>query len=427
MTESKKINNTHNPRQTHRRYPSFELRLSVLAAIDYADGNSIRARIRSVSERTFTDTQTNTTYRFTWRTISTWLYRFKKNGMTSLDNKTRSDKNTYRKIQVNELAEALNECLPHFSKNKTGTIPKLSLYRHLLKQNYFQRSQLSPTTFYRMVRENELLKSEQVEKLRHSFAMQFANELWQADTLYGPSILQSDGTWRKTFLIAFIDDASRVVTHAEFFYRDNTDNMIDAFRTALFKRGKPQRLYFDNGSNYTSKEILQACVRLNIILSHAPIRDGAAKGKIERFFRGFRDRFLVQHIHFASLESLNSLTHDWIENEYNSKPHTGIQMIPIDRFTLDRDRLVFLTDDEYTEEIFFIEEQRKVSKTNVFSINSQQYECPVDLREKTIQVRYDRTRRHRFVVYFNDKRMGEAQLLNPHFHANRRKPAGAVS
>lgn len=66
------------------------------------------------------------------------------------------------------------------------------------------------------------------------------------------------------------------------FYRDNTACMIEVFRTALFKRGKPERLYFDNGANYSSKEILQACVRLDIHLSHSPIRDGAAKGKIER-------------------------------------------------------------------------------------------------------------------------------------------------
>jgi transposase InsO family protein len=58
-------------------------------------------------------------------------------------------------------------------------------------------------------------------------------------------------------------------------------------------------------SNYTSKEILQACVRLDIRLSHAPIRDGAVKGKIERFFRGFRDRFLVTHQSFESLAQLN--------------------------------------------------------------------------------------------------------------------------
>ncbi len=304
--------------------PPFELRLRVLSAVDYAPGQSIRERIKHVADRTFRDEQTHCEYTFTWRTISTWLYRFKKRGITTLDNKTRADRNTYRKIKLNELAEALNDIIPTLSKNKGGTTPKMTLYRQLLKKNYFQRSQLSQTSFYRMVRENNLLNVEQTQKLRRSFAMQFVNELWQADTMYGPSIKQADGKWRKTFLIAFIDDASRVITHGEFFYRDNTDNMIDAFRTALFKRGKPERLYFDNGSNYTSKEILQACVRLDIHLSHAPVRDGAAKGKIERFFRGFRDRFLVQHLEFKSLDELNDKTQDWIENDYNSKHHSGI-------------------------------------------------------------------------------------------------------
>lgn len=409
-----------NQNQRYKK-PPLELRLRVLSAVDYAPGNSIQARIQKVSEQTFVDEQTGRDYQFTWRTISTWLYRFKKRGITTLDNKTRADKNSYRKININELSEAINDILPTLSKNKVGCIPKLMLYRQLLKKNYFQRSQLSQTTFYRMVRENNLLDFEKTKKLRHSFAMKYANELWQADTMYGPSLQQTDGSWRKTFLIAFIDDASRVITHGEFFYRDNTENMIDAFRTALFKRGKPARLYFDNGSNYTSKEILQACVRLDIHLSHAPIRDGSAKGKIERFFRGFRDRFLVQHLSFETLDDLNNKTQAWIEDEYNSQTHSGIQMIPLDRFNLDHSRIQFLTDDEYTEEVFFIEENRKVSKTNVFSINSQKYECPVDLREKTIQVRYDRTRRNRFVVYFKDKRMGDATLLDLHFNAHQKR------
>jgi transposase InsO family protein len=399
--------------------PPLEMKLRVLSAIDYAPGNSIRERIKSVSQRTFRDEISVRDYRFTWRTIETWLYRFKKHGITAMDKKTRSDKNSYRKIQLNELAEAINDILPTLRFNKTGVIPKMALYRKLLEQNYFARSQLSQTSFYRMVRENDLLDIEQTKKLRQSFSMQFANELWQADTMYGPSIKQADGQWKKTFLIAFIDDASRVITHGEFFYADNTDNMLDAFKSALFKRGKPQRLYFDNGANYKSKEILQACVRLDIHLSHAPVRDGAAKGKIERFFRGFRDRFLTQHLNFESLDSLNDKTHHWIENHYNTQYHSGIQMIPLDRFNLDRERLKFLTDDEVTEEIFFVEASRKVSKTNVFSINNQKYECPVDLREKKIQVRYERTRRDKFIVYFNEQRMGEATLLNLHFNAQR--------
>ena len=404
---------------TQHKIPPLEIRLSVLSAVDYAPGDTIRARIQSVATRTFVDKRTDKVYQFTWRTISTWLYRFKKYGITTLDNKTRQDKNTYRKIQPNELGEAINEILPTIGRSKNGSIPKMALYRLLLKRNYFQRSQLSQTSFYRMMRDNALLNLEQSKKLRHSFAMQFANELWQADTMYGPSIKQSDGKWRKTFLIAFIDDASRLITHGEFFYNDNTVNMCDAFRTALFKRGKPQRLYFDNGSNYTSKEIFQACVRLDIHLSHAPIRDGAAKGKIERFFRGFRDRFLVENKDFTSLEQLNEQTHHWIENDYNNQTPSAIAMTPLDRFTLDHTRLIFLYNDDATEEVFFIEENRKVSKTNVFSINSTKFECPVDLREKTIDVRYNRRVRDKFIVYFNGKRMGQATPLDLHFNSQR--------
>ncbi len=400
---------------------SFELRLQVLNAVFNAPGNTMRQRIKSAADKTFLDAQANQSYRFTWRTISTWLYRHQKNGITTLENKTRSDKDCYRKVQVNQLAEAIHEVLPTLAHNKVGVIPKSVLYRVLLQRNLFTRSQLAPTTFYRMLRTHQLLDEQVVQKKRMSFAMQFANQLWQADTLYGPAIKQPDGQWKKTFLIAFIDDASRVITHAEFFYRDNTENMVLAFRSALYKRGKPERL-FDNGANYASKEILQACVRLDIHLSHAPIRDGAAKGKIERFFRGFRDRFLTMHPQFASLEQLNRLTHEWVEGEYNSKPHSAIGMTPIDRFNLDRNRVKFLADDAFSAEVFFVEEGRKVSKTNVFSINSQRYECPVDLREKTVQVRYDRMRRDSFIVYFDGHRMGPATVLDLHANARLRMP-----
>ncbi len=97
-------------------------------------------------------------------------------------------------------------------------------------------------------------------------------------------------------------------------------------------------------------------------------------------------------------------------------------MTPIDRFTLDYSRIQFLDHDEYTEEVFFVEQTRKVSKTNLFSINSQKWECPVDLREQSIQVRFDRNNKNRFIVYFNDKRMGEASPVNLVYHANLRKP-----
>jgi hypothetical protein len=73
---------------------------------------------------------------------------------------------------------------------------------------------------------------------------------------------------------------------------------------------------------------------------------------------------------------------------------------------------VFLTDHDYADEVFFVEETRKVNKTNLFSLNGQRLECPVDLREKTITVRFDRTRRDTYIVYLNDRRIGPAHPVN---------------
>ncbi len=66
--------------------------------------------------------------------------------MTSLETKTRADKCAQRKVQVGELAEAINEVLPTLSANKVGHIPKSTWYRCLLERNDFTRQQLARTT-----------------------------------------------------------------------------------------------------------------------------------------------------------------------------------------------------------------------------------------------------------------------------------------
>ncbi len=74
-------------------------------------------------------------------------------------------------------------------------------------------------------------------------------------------------------------------------------------RAALYKRGVPESLYVDNGSIYTCKEITQICARIGCLLCHAPIRDGAAKGKIERFFRTVRESFLTRALDLSSVDA----------------------------------------------------------------------------------------------------------------------------
>ena len=194
-------------------------------------------------------------------------------------------------------------------------------------------------------------------------------------------------------LIAFIDDASRVLCHGQFFFEENVDTLVQAIRAAFYKRGVPEQLLVDNGSIYSCQEITLICARVGCLLRHTAVRDAAAKGKIERFFRRVRDQFLVRKLDLASLEILNRQFSHWVENDYNAVPHDAIGMKPIDRFGIDLARVRFLAPSEHNDELFYAEAARKVKKDNTFSFLGRRYETPVDLRDKEIQLRHDRRRR----------------------------------
>lgn len=392
--------------------------MRVLGAIDMAEGNSIQARIKAVSQMPFTDEEG---YRrqFTWRTIQTWYSRYQKHGLTVMENKSRSDKGKTRKVKPEDIAEALQAVLP-----KVHGAPKKSvLYRLCIEQGLLNRSQVARTTFYRLVNTFELLKAESQSsnKMRLAFAKAHANEMWQADTLYGPYV-QHQGAPVQTRLIAFIDDASRVCCHGQFFLAENVDTLIEALRAAFYKRGVPQCLYVDNGSIYTSREIIQICARVGCLLAHTPVRDGAAKGKIERFFRTVRDQFLLLKLDLSSLEELNRQFTHWVEEQYNAAPHSILGMPPLDRFALDRNRVRFLPPNQANDELFFVQEDRQVRLDNTFSFQSVRFEAPRHLPERTIQVRFQRKApTQRVIVYYKGERMGQARPLNP--VANDRKPS----
>jgi hypothetical protein len=252
--------------------------------------------------------------------------------------------------------------------------------------------------------------------------MKYANQLWQADTMFGPYVDTGMSSGRKqTKLIAFIDDASRVLCHGEFFFEENVDTLVRTLRAAFYKRGVPEQLLVDNGSIYCCQEITLICARVGCLLRHTPVRDAAAKGKIERFFRRVCDQFLVHKLDLSSLETLNRQFTPWVENDYNALPHDAIVMKPIDRFGIDLARVRFLAPSEHNDELFYAEAVRKVKKDNTFG--GRRYETPVDLRDKQIQIRYDRHRQDTaaVVIYSKGQRLGVARLLDAVANGLRRR------
>jgi transposase InsO family protein len=399
--------------------PTAYLKMRVLGAIDMAEGKTIRERIKTVSQMGFPDEE-GLSRQFTWRTIQTWYSRYQKHGVTVMENKPRSDKGKIRKVNLETVAAAVQTVLPKLHHR----IPRLSvLYRLCIEEGLLTRCQIAPNTFRRVVKQYDLLKTdlESTNKVRLAFSKAHANDMWQADTLFGP-YLQHDGSPIQTRLIAFIDDASRVCCHGQFFFNENVDTLIQAIRAAFYKRGVPASLYVDNGSIYTSKEIIQICSRVGCLLHHTPVRDGAAKGKVERFFRTVRELFLCRRLDLSSLDSLNRQFMLWVEEQYNAQKHSILEMTPLERFALDRSRIRYLPPNQANDELFFVEEERHVRADNTFSFKSKRFEAPRHLPERTIHIRFQRSEPLiRLVVYYKGERMGEARLLDA--VANDRKPA----
>lgn len=263
-------------------------------------------------------------------------------------------------------------------------------------------------------------QSESANRRRLAFAKAHANDMWQADTMYGPYVHHGNGMVQSK-LIAFVDDASRLCVHAQFFPAENVDTLIEAISCAFYKRGVPESLYVDNGSIYTSKEIIQICARVGCILTHTPVRDGAAKGKVERYFRRVRDQFLCREQDISSIDALNRSFSQWVEESYNATHHSVIGMSPLDRFALDRRRIRYLPPNEVNEELFFVEEDRVVRTDNTFSFKNRRYEAPRHLPNRKIQVRFSRNSpEQKVVVYYKAERMGLARPVD--FTENDRKP-----
>ena len=216
------------------------LKMRVLGAIEFAPGNSIKKRIEHVSQQVFVD-EHDRALQFTWRTIQTWYSRYKKDGITAMQPKLRADRGQPRKVAPELLLDAIEQVLPSFHGKPTNNT---AVYRACVERGLLRPELVARTTFCRMFKQFDLLKPDKQsqDKRRLAFAKAHANDMWQADTMYGPYV-QNGSKRTQTRLIAFIDDASRVCCHGEFFLAENTDTLIKALRSALYKLGVPDCMY----------------------------------------------------------------------------------------------------------------------------------------------------------------------------------------
>lgn len=320
------------------------------------------------------------------RTLRRYVAAFKRQGFAALLPKERKDKGSCKAIPAEalKLAVELRQELPARSAQRVQQLLASEGYR------------VARSTLERYLRLQGLsgreLKASQKQVMSRRFNRVGRNTLWQSDLKYGPYLPDPKQPGRKmrTYLMAIIDDATRMVVQAEFYDNQKLPVLEDALRKAVLRSGSPENLYVDNGKIFVSRWLRLACAKLRIRHLNTQAYSPESKGKIERFNLTVEEFFGEAQLEKPqTLDALNTLFRAWLSEGYNHRVHSALAgKSPAEAFTHDPKPLRFPSP-EALREAFLWEKTPKVDKTGCISLSGLCYEVGVEYIRKSILVRYD--------------------------------------
>lgn len=346
-------------------------------------------------------------------TFKGWLRDYRIGGFDALKLKVRADAGSSRKI---------DERLGKIIADKIKTYPFISsaaVYRLLISEGDISVEQIGEGTLRKYIKDNQLAISTE-PKPRKKFERENINELWIADCMHGPYILHEKKK-KPVFLISIIDDCSRVIVGSRFFFHENSISLEIVLKEALSRFGLTQRLYTDNGAIFVSSHLQLACARLGIALIHSKPYDSPSRGKIERFFRTVRDKFLpfIKLTEIESIEDLNTAFSKWLDKDYQKHFHHGIGKKPMDKW-IDKlkDTPIKRLSSQELDLSFYISIKRKVKNDATISVNNTLYEVPHTFIGKMVELRHPADKPDELCIYENDKPVCAVAKLNLHENAS---------
>lgn len=338
-------------------------------------------------------------------TIKEWACRYKRSGnkLQSLYPLERSDRGKPRAIEQ-ETAAGLITLRKEFPEASLPAFISRAKERKIIPPG----RHIPYATVYRFLKAEGLVdRPAAMPGDRRRFEAQYPNDLWQSDIMHGPHVMW-EGKQRKTYLIAFIDDMSRLVPHAEFYLHERLESFLQALRKALRMRGIPRKLYVDNGPSFRSNHLEHICASLGIVLLHARPYQPEGKGKIERWFRTVRGNFLAVHKP-TTFEDLNEKFRIWVSG-YNDTRHSSTGDTPIKRFAGNIECVRPAPKD--LEDHFRKTAKRTVAKDRAIALSGRLYEAPVELIGKQISLLYHEHDPARVELMFTGKTYGFLSLVD---------------
>lgn len=394
-------------------HPTALFRLSVLgplASRQHLKRGELQSMISELAQQRYDIPNSRQVY-VSESTIESWYYRWRKGGIDALAPKSRMDKGS-SKLDAS-IQNAIIACKQENMKRSIDTIKTL-----LEEQGVVAPNTLARTSIYRVLRRHGLSKptQTQVSIERRSFEAAQAGDTWYGDVMHGPT-LTLDGRQRKVYLVALMDDASRLITHSAFCFGEKALDIEGVLKQAILKRGLCHRLVIDNGPAYRAQSLQEICARLEIRLIYCKPYEPEGKGKLERFFRVVRQQFLseLDSTKCACLAELNARLWAWIEGVYHHRPHKGLAgLSPLARFQRDVAQLRTIAQrGGQLDEIFYHREKRKVRKDGTLSYEGQLYEVPFELARQSVFLVFEpHHKRTLYVENVDGEYLGAVTLLD---------------
>jgi transposase InsO family protein len=228
---------------------------------------SLHTRLREKATRDY-EIPGTTRRRVAAETLRDWLYAYRRAGFDGLKPRPRADQGQARALPqaVADQLCALKEQHPAY---RVALVISTARAHGLVPDDL----PLAPATVHRLLSRHGLMvrpPDAPTIKDRRRFSFDAANELWMGDVMHGPSVLDPEDRRRhKTYLIALLDDATRVVPYAAFARSETVAAVLPILERAILRRGVPKRLYVDQGSAFRARHLALVCAKLGVTLIHA--------------------------------------------------------------------------------------------------------------------------------------------------------------
>ena len=321
------------------------------------------------------------------RTLERWLAAYERDGFAGLKPADRS-RRLDGSIPEELIAEAIMLRREVPSRSVQQIIEILEMEGRV-QEGLLKRTTLQDKLQERGYSTRQMKLYQQGGLAARRFQRKERGDMWHSDLKYG-LFLTINGAPKQTYLVSFLDDATRYVVHGEFY--DSLDQTVveDCFRKAVLKEGVPRRVYFDNGVQYKTKWMHRACAKLGIKLLFAKPYSPESTGKIERFNRTV-DSFLeeVSLKQCRTLDDINRYFKVWLQECYHTRVHGSLDgKTPEIAYKSSKSPLRFVSP-EIVASAFMRVEERKVDKSGCISFSNKKYEVGVLFAGRTVTVAYD--------------------------------------